>query len=183
MNFSTRDRRAILFGFFTLLIILAAHFVLFPRIDDWSANRRRISSCTRELRNLKVDISRVLGQRRRLERTFGPAAVQPLEDVQTAGINLLQAAQDAFAASGFKANEYRLQNARALPDLPGVQFVPLEVPGECDLPKLLKLLSALPKAKTLIFLEDLKISNEDKSGKLKVTVTLATLALTPKADS
>lgn len=183
MNFSARDRRAIVFGFFALLLILVAYYGLFPLVDNWTDARQQISSSGRDLKNLEVDVRRVLSQRRRLGRTFGPAVLESLEDVQTAQFNLLQGAQEAFAADGFKANDYRLQRPRALPDIPGVQFVSLEVPGECDLPKLLKLFSSLPKAKTLIFVEDFSIANEDKSGKLKVTVTLATLALTPKADS
>ena len=68
--------------------------------------------------------------------------------------------------------------------MPNVQIVALEVPGQCNFEQLVKSIAGLRKAKTLVFVDAWRITNnEKKPGKLTVTITLATLAKTPKAPS
>lgn len=183
MTLSARDRRAIVFGGLALGIIFAGHFVLRPWIDDWADTRAQIVEDRKELADVQERLSDILGQRRRLEQRFGPAANEPLEDLQTAKLSLLKAAQEVLSAGGFKASEYRPQRPRqALPKMPEVQIVALELPGQCNFAQLVKSLAGLRKAKTLVFVEKFSITNDEKKpGKLTATITLATLAQKPKA--
>ncbi len=182
MTLSARDRKAIIFGGLALGIIFAGHFVLRPWINDWADTRAQIVEDRKELAHVQERLSDILGQRRRLEKRFGPAANEPLEDVQTAKLSLFKAAQEVLSAGGLKPGEYRPQRPRAVPKIPEVQIVALEVPGQCDFGQLLKSLAGLRKAKTLVFVEKFSITNDEKKpGKLTVTITLATLAQKPKA--
>lgn len=185
MTLSTRDRRAIIVGGLGLGIIFAGYFVLMPWFDSWSSARAQVSEARDQLADVQMRVQRILGLRRRLVKTYGPAANMPLEeDVQTAQLKLLETAKETFSAGGFKPSEYRLQRPRALSEVPGVQIVPLEVPGKCNLSQLTKSLAGLCKAKTFVFVDSFSIANDEKKpGNLTVTITLATLARTPKARS
>lgn len=185
MTLSTRDRRAIIFGGLGLLIVFAGYFVLVPWIDSWSIARAQISEARGQLKDVQLDVQRILGLRRRLAKIYGPAVNMPLEeDVQTAQLKLLETVKETFSAGGFKPSEYRLQRPRALSAVPGVQIVPLEMPGKCNLSQLTKSLAGLCKAKTFVFVERFSIANDEKKpGTLTVTITLATLARMPKAGS
>ena len=184
MTLTARDRKAIIRGSVALLIILTGKFAIIPWLDSWIAARERISRDSDTLNDVRLRVRRILGQRRLLKKTYGPAVVEPLQDLQDAKFSLLQAAQEIFAAGGFKANDYRLQRPRPLPQVPDVQILPIEIPGQCNLAQLLKSLSNLANAKTLIFVDKFSITNDEKKpGKLKVNITLATLARMPKASS
>ena len=146
--------------------------------------RARITEAQKELTDIKLRLSRILVQRHRLEQAFGPGANQPLEDIQTAKLSLYKVAEKVLSAGGFKPTDYRPQRARALSTVPNVQIVALEVPGQCNFQQLVKSLAGLRKAKTLVFVDSFRITNDEKKpGKLTVTITLATLAKTPKAPS
>ena len=185
MTLSTRDRRALILGVLGLGILLAGYYVLMPWLDSWGSARAQISEARSELADVQMRVQRILGLRRRLAKTYGPAVNMPLEeDVQTAQLNLSEAVRETFAGAGFKPTEYRRQRPRALSGVPGVQIVSLEVPGQCNLSQLTKSLAGLSKAKTFVFVERFSIANDEKKpGKLTVTITLATLARMPKASS
>ncbi len=185
MTLSARDRKAIIFGGLALGIIFAFHFVLRPWINDWTDTRAQIIEDRKELANVQERLGDILGQRRRLEKRFGPAVNEPLEDLQTAKLSLLKAAQEVLSAGGFKASEYRPQRPRqALPKMPEVQIVALEVPGQCNFAQLVKSLAGLSKAKTFVFVERFSITNDEKKpGTFKITMVVATLARMPKARS
>ena len=184
MTLSARDRRAVIFGSLALLIILVGYFALMPWIDSWTDARARITEAQKELTDIKLRLSRILVQRHRLEQAFGPGANQPLEDIQTAKLSLYKVAEKVLSAGGFKPTDYRPQRARALSTVPNVQIVALEVPGQCNFEQLVKSLAGLRNAKTLVFVDSFRITNDEKKpGKLTVTIVLATLAKTPKAPS
>ena len=184
MTLSARDRRAIILGILGLGIIFAGYFVVIPWLDSWGAARAEIRESQRQLNEIRRDVLRILVLRRQLEQRYGPAINKPLEeDVQTAQLNLFEAARETFAAAGFKPSEYRRQRPRALPAVPDVQIVPLEVPGTCNLSQLLKSLIGLRKAKTFVFVDSFRIENDEKKpGTFKVTMVVATLARIPKAS-
>ena len=182
MTLSTRDRRAIIVGGLALLIILVGHFALMPWLESWSGARAQIIEARRELNDVQLRVRRILGLRRRLEQIYGPAVNKPLEDLDAARLSLFKTVQETFRAGGFKPSEYRLQRPRVLSAVPGVQIVPLEVPGQCNLSQLVKSLAGLCKAKTFVFVERFSIDNDEKKpGTFKVTMVVATLARMPKA--
>lgn len=185
MTFSPRDRRAIILGGLALLIVFAGRFVLMPWIDSWATARIQIKQNRTKLNKIQSDIGEILSLRRSLEKTYGSAVNEPIEqDLQTAQLKLLETVKETLSAAGFKPSEYRPQRPRPLSDVPNVQIVPLEVPGSCNLSQLLKSLNALRQAKTFVFVDSFRITNDEKKpGTFKITMVLATLAQIPKAGS
>ena len=185
MTLSVRDRRAIILGGLALLIILVGHFALIPWINSWTGARAQITEARKELADVQLGLSSILGQRRRLEQAYGPAVNGPLAlDAQTARLDLFEAVRETFAAAGFKPSEYRRQRPRALSAVPDVQIVPLEVPGSCNLSQLLKSLIGLRKAKTFVFVDSFSITNDEKKpGTFQINIRVATLARMPKVSS
>ncbi len=187
MTITAGDRKTIILGGLALGIIFAGYFVLMPWLDSWSMARAEISESRKQLGDIQVKVQRILSQRQRLKQRYGPGINRPLEDdVETAQLKLLKTVKEAFAAGGFKPNEYRLQRPRALAlkSVSGIQVVPLEVPGKCNISQLTKSLAELSKAKTFVFVERFTISNDEKKpGQLEVTITVATLARITKAGS
>ena len=129
-------------------------------------------------------LSSILVQHSRLEQAYGPAVNWLLpEDAQTARLKLFEAVKETFTAAGFKPSEYKPKRARPLPKVPDVQIVPLEVPGKCNLAQLLKSINGLRKAKTFVFVDSFRITNDEKKpGTFTVTIVVATLARIPKAS-
>ena len=182
MTFSPRDRRAILLGAAGLLIILIARLAVIPWIDSWRAARREIAEARAQLDYTQHQVRRILGQRRRLEQIYGQAVSKPLENRQSALNRLTRVVQDVFKAGGFKATDYKSQRCRSLPEVPGVEIVPLQVRGKCKLPQLVKCLAAMRNAETLILVDWFSVANDEKKpGELEITMMLATLAEKEKA--
>ena len=105
MTLSPRDRRAILLGAVGLLIILAGRFVLLPWIDSWKDARRSIAEARVELGEAERQIYRVLGQRRRLEKIYGPAVNKALDNRQSAQVKLIEGVQEVFKTGFFRCSD------------------------------------------------------------------------------
>ena len=184
MNLSPRDRRAVLIGAATLLIVLAANYLLMPWIDSWSNAREQIAQDRRQLTHIQRQIRTVLWQRERLEQLYGPAVKEPLEDRQTAQLNLIKAVQDVFKSGGVKLSDYQPQRSRPLSEVPGVEVIPLQIRGKCNLSQLTKCLSAMQEGKMLMVVESFSIANNlKKPGELEISMTISTLAQQPEAKS
>ena len=184
MKLSAKDRRALILGAVGLGVILLVHLTVVPLWDSWSIAREEKSTNRVQLDDLNRKLRRVLGQRQRLVRMYGPAVKQPLTDLQTAKSNLFQAAQDVLKSSGIKMTDYQPQRERLLRDIPGVGLVALQVRGDCQLPQLAKCLSQMSDAKSLVIVERITVTNNEKQpGKLKVVMVLATLAEINKSES
>jgi len=185
MNLSPRDRRAIVLGAGVLAAVLVVKCAVIPWIDSWTSAREDIGSANAELARLRGRILHVLTQRKHLEELYGRAASKPPEDLKTAKLNLLAAAQDILKSSGFQATGgYMPQPGRPVRSVPGMELVALEVRGKCKLPQLAKCLAAMQKAKTLIFVDRLTATNDEKKpGQLEVRLVLATLADGGRAGS
>ena len=94
-----------------------------------------------------------------------------------ARIGLFQTALDVLGANGFSLTDYQPQRGRRLKEIPGVEYVPLQVRGKCKLKQLATCLAALRHAETLAFVDRISVTNpEKKPGDLEVTLVLATLA-------
>ncbi len=183
MKISAKDRRALIFLAVGLGVILLTRLTVIPFMDSWGTAREEKDANQVQLDDLNRKLRRVLGQRQRLVRMYGPAVKQPLVDLQTAKVNLFQAAQDVLKSSGIKMTDYQPQRERPLRDIPGVGLVTLQVRGECQLPQLAKCLCQMSEAKTLVIVERLTVTNNEKQpGKLKVTMVLATLAEMKKSE-
>ncbi|MBN1943101.1 MAG: hypothetical protein JW849_07380 [Phycisphaerae bacterium] len=184
INLSARDRRALFLGAAALGAIVLLRLTVIPFVDSWSSARDRSEAYGEELTKLNRSLRRVLGQRERLSRVYGPAIRQPLSDVQTARMDLLQSAQDTFQGGGVRLTDYQPQRARPLREIPNVSLVTLQVRGQCQLPQLAKCLSRMSQAKSLMIVQSMNISNNEKQpGQLDVTLVLATLAETKKPDT
>jgi type II secretory pathway component PulM len=171
MNLLPRDRRAILLGAGVLVLVLVVYW-----LADWGEARAHIPAGRTNLEKLESAMRRLLRQREHVAAAYGPAAGRPLEGIETAKITLLKAVQDALRG-GIQDPNYQPQPARAAQELPGVQLVPLRVTGKCRLPQLTKCLSDLRQADTLVFVDQIDLSgNEKQPGQLEVTLILATLA-------
>ena len=180
MKLSPRDLRALGLGAGALLVILATRFAVSPWIDSWTGARQAAAADRRRLEDLAGNIRKVVGQRRRLEKAYGPGVNRPLEDAETARISLL-AVQDVLKAAGFQPAEVEPRPSRQLREVPGAQVLALGLKGKCKLPQLAKCLAALREAKTLVFVDRLTVTNnEKKPGDLEVAMTLAALAEKPK---
>lgn len=176
MKLSPRDRRTAVLGLAGLLVIIAARLLVIPWVDGWAAAREQIAADRHRLDELQRSITRVLGQRGRLAARYGPAASKSLKDVEQARIGLLKAARDVLTANGLKPT-YTPQPPRSVKKIPGVRFLPLRVRSKCNLSQLTKCLADMRNADTLIIVDRLSITNnEKKPGQLEMTMILATLA-------
>ena len=176
LNVSPRNRRAIILGAAALAVILAARLVLIPWIDSWQQARQQIADAQGGLRDLDGQLRRLLAQRQRLEKIYGPGSAKPLADVQAAK-SALVGVKDILKAGGFNPTSFRPQPPRSLRTLREVELVPLQVRGKCKLPQLVNSLAGLRKSQTLFFVDRLTITNDQKKpGELDVVMVLATLA-------
>ena len=177
MTLSPRDRRAILLGAVGLLIILAGRFVLLPWIDSWKDARRSIAEARVELGEAERQIYRVLGQRRRLEKIYGPAVNKALDNRQSAQVKLIEGVQEVFKTGGVKLTGYDPQRPKSLREVPGVEVVAWQIRAKCKLPQLVKCLAGMRKSETLIIVDWFSVvNNEKKPGELEITMMVATLA-------
>ena len=177
MTLTPRDRRALILGVVALAVLVVARWFIVPWVDDWCGARDRIATLGITLNQRERAVGRILAQRGRLAGAYGPAINEPLQGVDEAQISLFQVALDVLAANGFGLTDYQPQRGRRLKEIPGVEYVPLQVRGTCKLPQLAKCLAALRGAKTLVFVDRVVVANtEKKPGNLEVTLVLATLA-------
>ena len=166
-----------------LLVILAAKFVVSPWIDSWTGARQAAVADRQRLEDLARSIRKVVAQRMHLEKTYGPAVNRSLEDAEVARVSLL-AVQDVLKTAGFQPADVEPLPARQLREVPGAQVLALRLKGKCKLPQLAKCLASLRKAKTLVFVDRLTVTNnEKKPGELEVALTLAALAEKPVQSS
>ena len=177
MKMSSRDKRALILGAAGLAAILLLRFAAIPLAESWSLAREQASDSRIQLTNLELKISRVLNQRARLEKIYGPAVNLPLQDLEAARVSLFKATQDVLKKNGFKAEDYQPQPAKRIREIPGLQLVSLQVRGKCKLNQLTKCLAGLRKVETLTIVDRLSIvNNEKKPGELEITLLLVTLA-------
>lgn len=177
MTFSARDRRALSLGAAGLVLIAATRYGVMPWVDRWLDARRRIVAARTELADLELAVRRVLGQRQRLERVYGPAVRTAPADLETARVELYRAVQQCLKANGIKPMDYQPQPPRRLREVPGVQLVPLQVRAKCAFAQLVKCLASVRAADSLVIVDRVTAVNNEKSpGQLEVTFMLATLA-------
>lgn len=165
-------------------MICAFNFVLMPMLDSWSAARQRADDATQELDRIESRLRRVVGQRKRLTRIYGPAVNAPLEDPETAQANLFEVAQDVLKKVGIKDPAYEFQPRRPVRDVPGVEHVPLQIRSKCSPQQLVLCLAGMRKAPSLVIVDRFTIANDvKKPGQLTVTLVLGTLANTERSGS
>ena len=184
MNLAPRDRRALLLGGGALTAMCAFNFVLMPLLESWSTARQRAADAGGELDRIESRLRRVVGQRKRLARIYGPAVNAPLQDPETAQANLFKAAQDVLKKGGIKDPVYEFQPCRPVRDVPGVEHVPLQIRGKCDPKQLAQCLAGMRKAPSLVIVDRFTIANDlKKPGQLTVTLVLGTLATAERSGS
>lgn len=177
MNLTKKDKRAIRICVIALAAILVAKLLVIPWLDRWSEARLRIASADQQIEQLQRPIRRALGLQKHLERLYGPGVNQPCQDIETANLSLMKTAGKFAKSGGMKPSSNVPQRGRRLTNVPGVEIVLLQIRGKCDLQKLSKTLAALLKSETLVFVERLSVTNDQKKpGQLDVTLVLATLA-------
>ena len=80
--------------------------------------------------------------------------------------------------------DYKPPASRSLPDLPGMEIVPLQVRGKCKLEQLIKCLGAMQKSETLIIVDWFSLTNDEKKpGELELIMMVSTLAVKEKEKS
>lgn len=177
MTLSDKDKRAIRIGAIALGIILVARFLLIPWMDSWFDARRRIATADEQLERLQKPIRRALGLQKHLERLYGPGVNRPCQDIEAAKLSLMKVAGQLAKFGGMQPSSNVPQRGRSLANVPGVEIVLLQIRGKCDFPQFSKTLAALMKSETLVFVERLSLTNDQKKpGQLDVTLVLATLA-------
>jgi len=184
VNLSSRDRRALAVGVIALAIVFMVRFPAMRWLRSWSEAKQTIATARVQVDDYKRRIRRVLGQRERLERIYGPGVNKPLEDLETARVSFYKAVQGVLKSSGFKPTDYQPQPPRPVPNVPGLRIVPLQIRGKCKLPQLAKCLAEARKAETLVIVDRVSASNDAKmTGQLEVTLVLSTLAEWKRAGS
>jgi hypothetical protein len=184
MKLSWRDRRAVLVGAAALLAVFLVRYALIPWIHSWQAARGRVAAARAELDDVRSTMQRLLRVRDRTLATYGQAVAKPLEDVEATRIAFLKTVQDVLRAGGVEYKSIDPQPTKALRELPGVEWVPCEVKGSCQLAQLAKCLAELRKAEKLVIVDRITASGGEKEpGKLEVSLVLATLAEQGKAGS
>lgn len=177
MKLTSRDKRAVVLGLAGLVLLGLVRWTVIPWAGDWADARGRIPASRARLGDLQTKMAKVIQQREELEETYGPSAGKALDNVENTRISLLNAVQGVVRSGGFQNPSYQPQPARAIPEVPGVQLVPLQVTGKCQLPQLAKCLADIRKSDTLIVVDRVVANgNEKQPGQLEVTLLLATLA-------
>ncbi len=176
MTLSRRDRRALILGAIGLGLIVLTRVAILPVLETWQQAREEADRCEAALAARTKCVSGVLGLRGRLVGRYGRAVNCPLEPVDDAEVMLLRAAQEVLAAKGLALSEYQPQRARRLKEIPGVDYVALQVKGQCKQDKLPACLAAVRDAETLLFIDRVTVAvDAKKRDHLNVTMTLATL--------
>ncbi|NLF30522.1 MAG: hypothetical protein GX591_06505 [Planctomycetes bacterium] len=176
MTLSPRDRRALALGALGLALIVLARVAALPVLDRWRQARTEAACCQAALTARAQSVSGVLAQRGRLAGRYGRAINRPLEPVDQAEVTLLRAAKDVLGAAGFAPGEYLPQRPRQVREIPGVDYVCLEVRGQCQESKLPECLAAVGRAETLLFIDRITVVVDSKRpDQLNVTMLLATL--------
>ena len=177
MKLSSHDRRVLLVGAVGLLAILLVRYAAMPWIDHWMLVRDEAVATRQELDELERRVRRVMGQRGRLVPAYGPGANKPLEDLEAASGGLYQAVQNVLGAAGLKEVTFEKQPSKPLRHIRNVHIVPLQVRGKCDQAQLAKCLAGLKTAESLVFVDRLTATNnEKKPGQLEIVMVLTTLA-------
>jgi hypothetical protein len=177
MKISPRERGTLLIGAVALAAILALRFLIFPWVDSWTDARQQIADCRKQVDEEKARMVRAMNQRKRLEGRYGPAVGKPLAESTIAKEDLFNAAQKALKANGFQVGGYEPQRPRPAGKIAGVEWLSLQVRGKCPEAQLSKCLAELRNADTLLIVERLSVTGDEKNpGNLDVTLLLATLA-------
>lgn len=184
MKLSQRDKRTVMLGAAVLAGIVLVRLTFVPWLEGWMDARDRSAAARGELNDLQRHVSKMLGQRGRLEPIYGAGVARPLEDIQTARASLFQAAQDVLKANGFSPSDYAPQPPRPVKQVPRAVLVSLQVRGQCQLPQLASCLARLRDARTLVIVDRVSaVGNEKQPGQLEVTMVLTTLADEGRAGS
>ncbi len=176
MKLAARDRRAVTLGAVLLGTLLVVNYVVMPLADSWAEADRRAEDARDQLRKTENRVRRVLGQRRRLAKVYGPAVNQPLGDTEAARADL-EATQEIFKAAGLKNPAYDQRPPRPVREVPGIDRLQMQVQGKCNFRQFTKCLAGLRKAPTLVIVDHFTITNDlKKPGQLDVTLVISTLA-------
>jgi hypothetical protein len=135
---------------------------------------------------LQAKTTRYLLARERLLENYGPGAAKPLEDLQAAQINLVQAISEALKAGGLSLQGLQPQGQKPVKELPGAVQVSFQVKTSGQLAQLARSLEAMQKAQTLIIAEQVTAAGNDGAppktpGQLELNLVLSTLARAPSA--
>ena len=165
-------------GAAALLVILTGRLAVIPWLNSWADARQAIVTSGEQISDLESRVRRVLGRHARLATRYGPAVRKPLTDRQTARNALFAAAQEILKSNGFEiTGDYKPRRPRRAGKITGVQWVLLEIRGKCKEAQLPKCLAGMRKAKALVIVDRLTVTNDPKKpGQLEVTMVLATLA-------
>ena len=148
-----------------------------PWTDHWLEVRDETATDRAQLAHLERKVAKIVLQRDKVAKAYGPGASRTLGDVEATQVSLLTAVQKVCQTAGFAPTDYQPQGSRPLPSVPDMVIVRIQLRGKCKLPQLVKCLAELRKAETLVFAERLSATNSSKKpGELDVTLVLATLA-------
>ena len=177
MTLSKRDRRALILGSCGLAILLIVRFAVMPWTDHWLDVRDQTAVARAEIAHLEQKVTKIVLQRARTAKAYGPGANRKVGDVETERMNLLKAVQKVCQTAGFAPTDYPPQVTRPLRSVPDMVIVRIQLQGKCKLPQLVKCLAGLRKAETLVFAERVTaVNSAKKPGELDITLVLATLA-------
>lgn len=174
-----RDRRVLLVGAVVLGAIVLVKFAAMPWLDHWSAVRDQIKTQKAMLTQLNRQFQRLDAAHALLQRDYGPALQEPLQDVEETSIRFNKTVQDVLQAGGIQAETIAVQSVRPLRDVPGVALVSFQIRGKCQIASLAKALHQMRTSEQLIIVDQINARPPDKNkpAELEITLILSTPAL------
>lgn len=174
---NSRDRRAVILGGGSLILLAVTWLIILPWWDDWSEARQQIIASRQGLEELQQQTERVLAMERQLEPVLGAAVKKPLAGAAVSRIQLLKDVMDLHAKAGVQIRGIQPEANRPLRELPGVVRLPVQVQSTCQPLQLVQLLSAGKNSTGLLLVDRVDAAPGPQGpGSLNVTIVWSTLA-------
>jgi len=161
---------------------VAYRLLLLPGLETLGDARAAAAAANERVESIGARADRLAGLNRRLSERFGPAVAQDLQTVDAVRVAFPPAVQEALGRAGAGVQSVELQSARRLPKVDGVSLVGVRVDAVCEpgaVPAVLDALRTCPEFPVIVESAGIAMSSSgDRSG-WKLTLTLATPALTP----
>ena len=177
MTLSPRDRRAVLLGGGTILLVVVYLYALSPWLASWSAARADVETAAINRAAADTDRARAAAILRQLGAYYGGGLATPLPPVAEVRVGFVKTVQELLKSNGLESKDLRSQPLQPIRETPGIGLVALEVECQGPVSSLMKTLAKLGQADRPIVVQRLRTEPDpQRPDQMRVSMTLATFA-------
>ena len=175
---NSRDRRAVILGGGSLILLAVVWLVILPWWADWSAAREQISESRQQIEDLQEQTGRLIAMDRQLEPVLGTAVKKPLAGIGVTRAQLIKDLMDLHAKAGVQIRSMQPESTRPLRELSGVVRLPIQVQSTCQPLQLVQILAAARNSSGLLLADRVELApgGQQGPGGMNVTMVWSTLA-------